>query len=142
MPYPSSATAALGTQLKKESTPGSGVFNLVAEVMKLKGPTESMDTIEVTNLDSQGTKEFIQGLHDPGELSFSVNYNITHEALRVFGPPVNWQIYLPLVNGVTLGHLSFAGFVTKFDRSFDEKSQLMVDMTIRVTGIVTFTAGS
>lgn len=142
MAYPSSATAAIGTILKKETVSGSGVFTAVAEVMKLKGPTETLDTIEVTNLDSQGTKEFIQGLHDGGDVSFSVNYNVTHEPLRVFGPPVNWQIYLPLVNGVTLGHLSFAGFLTKFDRSFDEKSQLIVDMSIKVTGLVSFTQGS
>jgi hypothetical protein len=142
MSYPSHATAAIGTILKRESPAGSGVYAAVAEVMKLKGPTEALETIEVTNLDSQGTREYIQGLHDGGEVTFGVNWNTGHEVLRVFGPPVNWQIYLPLVNGVTLGHLSFAAFVTKFDRNFDEKSQLTVDMTLKVTGFVTFTAGS
>jgi hypothetical protein len=114
----------------------------VAEVKKLKGPTETLEVIEVTNLDSQGTKEFIQGLHDGGEVTFAVNYNISHEPLRVFGPPLNYRIQMPLVGGVTLGHLSFAGIVTKFDRDFDETKEMLVDMTLKVTGLVTFVAGS
>lgn len=134
------AVAALGTKLKREVTPGT--FVTVAEVKKLKGPTESLESIEVTNQDSQGTKEFIQGLHDGGEITFSVNYNVGHEPLRVFGPPTNWRIVLPPVSGVSIGWLSFQANVTKFDRDFDETKELSIDVTLKVSGLVTFTAGA
>lgn len=135
------AVAALGTKLKKETPAGSGTYVTVAEVKKLKGPTESLDSIEVTNQDSAGTKEYIQGLHDGGEVTFTVNYNVGHEPLRTFGPPVAWRIVLPLVSGVSLGYLSFMANVTKFDRDFDETKELSVDVTLKVSGLVTFTAG-
>lgn len=139
------AVAAIGTQLLKGDGGSPENFTAVAEVMKLKGPQESMATIDVTNLDSvNGTKEFIQGLHDGGTVTFTVNYRTTHEPLRVFGPASNYKIQLPAVGSpaVTLGHLSFQAVVTKFSRDFDETKQLTVDLELQVSGVVTFTAGS
>ncbi len=138
------AVAALGTKLLKGDGASPENFTAVAEVKSLKGPSESMDTIDVTNLDSAGSKEFIQGLHDAGEVSFTVNWNPSHESLRTFGPVSNWKIQLPSTGTppTPLGHLEFAGVVTKFDRDFDESKQLTVDITIKVSGQVTFVAGS
>jgi len=53
---------------------GTGeTFDDIAEVLDIDGPNQTRDSIEVTSHDSGGWREFIGGLRDGGEVSFSVN---------------------------------------------------------------------
>ena len=49
-------------------------FTAIAEVKGVQGPSISNNVVEVTSFDSQGIREFITTLTDPGQLSFNVNY--------------------------------------------------------------------
>lgn len=69
-----------------QATPGKGcffyrgngaspeVFTKLAEVTSINPSGATLDTIDVTNMDSGGYKEFIQGLKDGGDVSVGMNF--------------------------------------------------------------------
>jgi hypothetical protein len=72
----SQADIALGTLLEVRSgaDTSSGYVSL-GEIVGLTPPSDSVDEIDVTHMQSPGgVKEFIAGLSDPGEMSCKVNY--------------------------------------------------------------------
>lgn len=81
----SSATAGKGSILSR----GNGespteTFTTIAEVTSIGGPNMKAETIDVTNMDSGGWREFITSLKDAGEVQFGLNFlpgNATHIAL-------------------------------------------------------------
>ena len=62
------AKKAQGTKLKIGA-------NSIAELTSIGGLSLSADTIDVTTLDSDGYREFIQGMKDGGEVSISGYFN-------------------------------------------------------------------
>lgn len=72
------ATAAitgLGLKFGIKATANATTYTDVAEVFDITPPQEMDDEIEATHYQSpDGFKEFIGGLTDPGECTFSLNY--------------------------------------------------------------------
>lgn len=138
----SNARTGIGTQLKRGDGGSPETFAKIAEIKSLKGPSQSADLIEVTNLDSTGGyQEFITGLKKGGTISLDANLvpqDSTYksllsdfEALR----KANWQVIMSDPSNTTA---TFAGYVSKLDRQFDTKSAMSVAIEITITGQVTF----
>ena len=71
----SGAMTGLGITLAMKATANASTYTDVAEVYDITPPQAMDDEIEVTHFKSpDGTKEFIGGLTDPGECTFSLNY--------------------------------------------------------------------
>lgn len=131
----SSALNAFGTLLKRNGT-------TVAEVNDISGPGLSRDNIEVTHHQSANRwREFIKGLKDGGEVTFSVNYiptNATHNvAAGMLGDFSNettvdtWSLVFPDTGATTW---SFPGFITSWEPAEPIDDKLSADVTIKVSG--------
>ncbi len=123
------------------SSPGDWVN--IAEVSDISGPSKSRETIEVTNFDSaDGYKEFIAGFRDPGTVSLSMNF--THDSYDLMNQDFendarqNYRIVLPNTERSTL---EFEGLVTELPLAVPIGDKVTCDVTIQVSGKVTFTEG-
>lgn len=144
------ALSAFGTLLKLGDgnvVPGPEVFATIAEVTDIGGPSMSTDTIDVTNHSSPGAvKEFLMGLLDAGEVSFTVNFmpgNATHdEATGLIAEWLsrnvsNWKLVWPTTPAEAVG---FKAGVTGIDFSAPTDEQLSADITLKVSGLPDFAA--
>ena len=141
----SSAIAAFGTLLKMGAGTGgtAETFTTIAEVGDIDGPSDSVDTIEVTNHSSSGArKEFVAGLIDSGEVSFPINWipsNATHdettglEYVKNQRAIRNFHIIFPDAT-----QLAFEALVTKFARKAPVADKLSADITLKVSGAPTW----
>lgn len=122
----------------------SSVYTTVAGVLDIKGPNISLTQIDVTSRDSANWMEFIGGLKDGGEVTFSLIYDPATQTqsasasgglltLLGSGSTNNFQLYFPSSNTFT-----FAGLVTKFAPTAPLNDKLTADVTIKVSGAVTF----
>src|ERR1043166_527438 len=69
------AVLGYGTLLQRGDVATATNFNTVAEVRSIDGPKLSKDRKEVTHmLSPNGFREFIGGLKDGGEITFTVNF--------------------------------------------------------------------
>lgn len=119
-------------------TPGTYVN--VAEVVSIAPPNVTRDTVEATHLQSPNSwKEYIAGLKDAGEASFTLNYvpSATEAMLAAFDAERgNYQITFP--NGVML---RFAGIFTSYSRGeLTPEGKMEASVTIKATGAVTMHA--
>jgi predicted secreted protein len=141
----SGAIHALGTflQIGDAATPTEG-FTTIAEVNDLGGPSLTLETIDVTSHDSSnGWREFIGGLLDGGEVSFTINYiptNATHNNTSGLIADLrnrvvrNFQLVFPDGGSTTW---VFAALVTSFEPSEAIDSQITADVTLKVSGAPT-----
>jgi len=135
-----------GTEMKMEDTPSSGTYTKIAEVQSINGLSLSMDTVDVTNMDSTNQwREYIAGLRDAGEVTFDVNWNMTAAThgistglLRDFNASStttrNWQIIWPDTGATTW---SFSGITTGFSISDPFDGTVTASITIKLTGAPT-----
>jgi predicted secreted protein len=74
----SGAKSGFGTLIELSDGGATPVFTPIAEVLSIKGPSASRDTIEVTHMESPGGwKEFIGGLVEGGEITLELNFVAT-----------------------------------------------------------------
>jgi hypothetical protein len=136
---PTSAKPGSKCVLKRESTPGSTTFNVVAEVKGVRGPSLSGGVVDVTSFDSAGVREFVATLRDAGTLSFTVNYipngsGTGHQLLAadtLSGVTTNFRLefqFSPTVN------MAFSGIVTNFEVSAELEQAVSANVTIKITG--------
>jgi predicted secreted protein len=129
----SSATSGKGTLLKREGV-------TIAEVRSISGPSMQAETIDVTNMDSGGWREFITSLKDAGEVSFDVNFlpaGTTHLALlQDFVDSVISEYSLVWTDAGT-STWTFDGLVTSFQPSAAIADALTASVTIKVSGAPT-----
>lgn len=137
----SSAVHAYGTLLKAGDGASPETFTTIAEVRNGPGLGFSVDDIEVTNHDSTNAwKEFIPGLLDAGEVSFSINFlptNATHSASAGILNDMqdrtvrNFQLVMSDGSSATW---NFTGYYKGFNANFPPESQIEAEVTIKVTG--------
>lgn len=139
------ATIGYGTLLKRGDGGSPEVFAAIAEVVGITPPQAVADDVEVTHLSSPNrTKEFIQGMIDAGEASFSINWlpsDSTHDELtgllanQISGAVKNWQVVLPNA----LLTWTFPGYVKSFEPDeITAGDKLGASVTIKVTGASTY----
>ena len=113
-------------------------FVAVAEVTSITPPSDSVDVIDVTHMASpSNTREFIQGLTDPGEVSIDINFtpgsgsDTAIQAKRGAGTG-NYQITFP---GGTVW--TFAAFLTGYEPAVPVDDKMTATVTFKVTSTYT-----
>lgn len=132
------AIFAQGTLLQIGDGATSEAFTTIAEVMDLKGPNVSLDPIDVTNHDStDGWKEFIGGLLDGGEATFSINYQpiaSTHDQLNTDLQARVLRNFLLVFTDASSTTWAFSALVTALGPSTPVDKQLTADVTLKISG--------
>lgn len=116
------------------------VYTELDEVKDLTLPEAQADEIEVTSMQSPNrAKEFISGLADSGEVSFSMNWtpgNTTDtllKAIRASGETVRIQFDIV---GFTEPE-TYSGFLKNLTRAAPVSGSLEATATFRISGLVT-----
>lgn len=116
----------------------------VAELTSISGPSESMDTIDLTSHDSTlAFKEFVAGLRDGGEITIEGNFILgdTNGQIAMHsdfqsGTAQTWIIKHPTWEDP--GHLwpqvTASGLITAFELSYPMDGKIGFTATIKVTG--------
>lgn len=111
------------------------VFTPLAEVISITPPSDSLDIIDATNMDSaDATREFIVGLRDPGECSIEMNFipgsdaDDDIQAFRDGRVAKNCRIIFP--NNVSW---TFAGILTGYEPAVPLDDKMTATVTIKVT---------
>jgi predicted secreted protein len=143
----SNAWWAYGSELKIGDDGTSETFTKIAEVQDIDGPSMSRDTIEVTSQDSaSGWREFIPGMRDGGEVSFTANWipvaatqDGTTGLLSKFTDDDlhNFKIITADDGSSGTMDIDFAAIVTDFSISLNMEEQATLDITLKISGAVT-----
>ena len=140
---PTGALLGLGTKIQKGDGTSPESFTTIAEVGSITGPSQSNDFLDVTSMDSTA-REFVAGLADPGEISFSTNYiptNTTHKAVLTDFKDKSIDNYKLVFNdNATEGDKSnwiFAAAVTQAEVTAPVDGVYQLAVTLKVTGSIT-----
>ena len=125
------AQLAMGTKIQIGS-------NSIAELTSIGGMELSADTLDTTNLDSNGYRQFIQGLKDAGEVSVSGYFNPADTTGQIAlynaynsGTSQNFVILFPSTVGASW---TFQGIVTKIKTEASLEDAIPFEATIKVSG--------
>lgn len=131
--------ADIGYGGKIEVETSTGVWFEMGEVTNITPPNESVDVIEATHMQSPNrTKEFIQGLIDPGDFSCDVNWvpgGTTDDYVydwRTAG--VSRNVRITAANDTTY---TFLAFVTGWTPSMATNDKMSATLTCKVAGAIT-----
>jgi predicted secreted protein len=110
----------------------------IAGVKDFSGPSSTRETYDTTDFDSNaGYREFIGGLRDSGEVTFTFNFDKTgYTSLKSdfeSDDPVWYQLTLPDSIATTL---EFQGLVTGIPLNVPLDDVVTIDVTIKVSGEV------
>jgi predicted secreted protein len=116
-------------------------FTNVSEVVSFEPPDAQADDIEVTHFESPGGyKEYIRGMLDAGEASFSINWDptgrATHAQIRTdknSGLAHNYRFVLP----GSIETITFPAYVKGLKRNVEPNGAITADVTLKVTGAPT-----
>lgn len=117
----------------------------LGRVRSLNPPPYARDAVDVTSMESaELTREFIPGLIDRGEVTVELIWvpgDATDDILRAMlteREPRLFEIAFPqIVSPVPT--CSFRGFVTAFDPTVELEGEMTASVTMKVTGIPTWT---
>ena len=108
-----------------------------------------MDTEEQTELASTGGwKEFCASFKDGGTCTVNLFskrsiLTIIHGTLFAATAPYYYRIKFPLESGDSVeSKIEFQAWITGIGAEFPEKGSIMTPLALKITGAVTFTAGS
>ena len=118
------------------SSDSGGSWTRIAEARNIKPPSDNLDIIDATNMDSPGgIREFVPGLSDPGDFSFSINFvpnsggDVKIQELRALRTTVKWRITYR--NGATW---TFDGFLQGYVPDVPTDGLMTADVSVKVTG--------
>jgi hypothetical protein len=130
---------------------GGTSYSAVGQVKDISGPNISRGTIDVTDHDSaDGYREFLPGLADGGEVSFTIGWD-PNEAIhqQIGGTGLlgdfeedgcnmpAWQLELNTCTGTAIW--TFDGFLTGFSPGAPVEGELTADVGVKVNGKPTLT---
>lgn len=106
------------------------------EVNDITPPTNTVDLVEATHMQSpNGDKEFILGLNDPGECSFTLNFvpgstaDVMYQAVKAARDRVKVRITFP--NAVKW---TFSGLLTAYQPAIPTADKMTATVTFKVSG--------
>lgn len=148
----SKAAAGRGSSLQYSTNPPSVAYQTLAEIKQAAFSGAKYDLEDVSNFQSSNFKEWLPTLADSGDLSFSGNMipNDTTESdlIGFFNAAtlVQWEVVLPpnAQQGfpTSLGTFKFAGYVSEISRDIQVAKAMTISGKIKITGAISFTAGS
>jgi hypothetical protein len=122
------------TTIEVEATAGLFDYVELAEVTDITPPSESVDSVDVTHMQSPEVKrEFIPGMTDPGEVSLDMNFlpgspgDILIRAWRSASERRNVRITFP--NDITW---SFLAFPTGYSPAVPNEDKMTATLTCKV----------
>src|SRR5208337_4862141 len=151
MPYTrSQAFAGRGSIIEYSTNPPSVPYTTLAEIKTINFSGQKADLADVTNMQSSNFREWLPTLNDSGDLAFTGNLipnDVTEAALIGFfnnQTLVFWQVVLPATAAypTSEGTFSFAAYVSGIDRMVPIDKEASISGKLKITGIVTFVAGS
>jgi hypothetical protein len=132
----------------ERSTDGT-TYTAIPECDSVVIPTVTTDYAEVTNLDSpNGFKEYIKGLKDAGEITLPMGYTTAGYTAMLAdqsaADAIYYRVTLKLAPGqATSGDIfEFRGFPTPSVEAGGLGEPIKINVAIRTTGDVTYTAGA
>jgi predicted secreted protein len=133
--------SAFGAQFQRGDGGGPEVFATIGEATNISGPELDRDVIDVTSHDSPNRfMEYVGGLIDPGEVTFTVNWDPDIHVVLVddFQDPTprNYKIVLPTPPG---GEWAFSAFITGMSHEYPHDDKMSADFTFKISGEPTFT---
>lgn len=148
----SQAFAGRKSVLQYSTNPPSVAYQQLAEIKTIQFSGAKYDLADVTNMESSNFREWLPTLADSGDLSFTGNLipnDPTQGDLIEFfnnATLVTWEVVLPAdpTNGfpTSLGTFKFLAYVSSIDRSIPVDKEGSVSGKLKITGAVSFTAGS
>jgi predicted secreted protein len=153
MPYTNSqAVAGRGSQLQYSTNPPSVAYTLAAEIKTITFSGSKYDLADVTNFESGNFREWLPTLADSGEVAFSGNMipnDSTEQAIIGFfnaATLVNWEVVLPAAPAqgfnTSLGTFTFKAYVASIDRSIPHDKEMSISGKLKITGAISYAAGS
>ena len=124
----------------------AAAYVTIASVRDISAPSMKTTSIDTSSRASLA-RTFAPGMVDPGELVFDIVYDPdadSHAAgvagglvkLEKDGTVCNWQLLFPVATTIT--GCSFSGFVTKLDIKTPMDGAMTADLTIKISGAVTW----
>lgn len=121
------------------STDGGSTWVEVDEIGSITPPSFTTDSVDATHMKSPNrTREFVPGLIDPGDASFTINWipgsasDVLLKALQVNGTTFGARETYP--NGVTS---TYTGLVQQLSAAVPLDDKMTMDVTIKVASAVT-----
>lgn len=118
------------------SRDGGDTWLSLGEVFDITPPSAAVDVIDATHMGSPNrTREFIAGLTDPGDASFSQNFvpgsaaDVTIREIRTSGERVICRITYP-----NASVWKFDGFLTGYVPAVPTDDKMTAEVTFKVTG--------
>lgn len=122
-----------------DAAPDTTADNVVAGVMTVTPPSPSRDIIDVTTSDSAGmAREFIAGMIDYGEVKADIVWvpgdaaDVLLRTISLERAPRTYKIVWTQLNPDV--SITFAGFLTAFERNSPLDDKMTASITIKVTG--------
>jgi hypothetical protein len=149
----SNAFAGRGSQLQYDVPDSSPVTQTaLAEIKTIQFSGAKYDLADVTNMESGNFREWLPTLADSGDLSFSGNLipnDATESDLISFfnaATLINWHVVLPAAPAqgfeTSLGTFTFKGYVSSIDRDIPVDKEGTISGKIKITGEISYAAGS
>jgi predicted secreted protein len=138
----SKAQSTQGTKLYVESTT-AGTYIAIGEITTVGNITDdTSDDIDVTNLDSEGYKEYIGGLKDPPSVDFAANYiaddagQLRLKELYESGEPISFKLEVgkPLTSSGDPLTILRDGYVSKYSFDVQINSKVGINFTVKFSG--------
>lgn len=134
--------ARIGYGAKFElSTDGGTTFEELAEVYDITPPSDSVDVIDATHMQSpDATREFILGLRDPGECSMEMNFipgndaDTTLQAVRSARERITCRITFPTQGTEVAVTWTFSAILTGYEPAMPNEDKMTATVTFKVTG--------
>ncbi|HEV7344263.1 MAG TPA: phage tail tube protein [Devosia sp.] len=112
-----------------------GTWASLAEVTNITPPSDTVDVLDATHMQSPNrTREFIEGLVDPGEASFEMNFipgSPADVAIRGFRGSGRISCRITWVNGTIW---TFKGIMTSYAPAVPTEAKMTATVTFKVTG--------
>lgn len=132
---------SFGSTLSWDNSGGSS-YTAIGQVKDIGGPSISRGTIDVSDHDSaDGYREFLGGLADGGELTFTIGFDNTNAEHTTNLPanleddtttPAAWELDLTMASGTAVW--TFDGFLTGFAPGTPVEGEQTIEVTVKVTG--------
>ena len=138
----SEAISGVGTIFRRWS--GSAWVN-VGEVRNISGPSMSRDTIDVSNMSTStdGYREFIAGLRDGGEVTFTMNFvRDDYDTMKDDFESDTLVAYEIVLDDAEKTSIEFSGLVTGLPMNITFDEAVTCDITIKISGQSVVESGS
>lgn len=137
------AISGQGTKFRRWNIT-SGIWEDIAEITGISGPSMSRNTIDTTTLGTAGGyRTFIGALRDPGSITLNMNFTrATYEQMKEDfenDTSQNYEIILPDEENTSF---EFEGLVTELPLNVPTDDKITADVTIKISGQVTVESGS